>query len=65
MHETATEATAIALMCKAKQDQPAKAGLDVRRAVPNDSPTVVGKHHGLVGHWMWVERRGGQRRGQL
>lgn len=39
MHETATEATAITLMCEAKQDQPAKAGLDVRRAVPNDSPS--------------------------
>lgn len=51
MHETATEATAIALMREAKQGQPenAKAGLDMRRAVPNDSPTVVGKHHGLVG----------------
>lgn len=39
------EATSFALMREAKQDQleNAKSGLEVRWAVPNDSPTVVGK----------------------
>ena len=45
MHETAMEATSIALVREAKQDQleNAKSGLEVRWAVPNDSSTVVGK----------------------
>lgn len=39
------EATSIALVREAKQDQleNAKSGLEVRWAVPNDSSTVVGK----------------------